>query len=715
MHVPSYLSLRSRRACFAGILSAALAASGPAHAADRTWSNTAGGVFGDSGNWVGGLVPGTNDNANFTANASYPVTFGGSATNYSAYFYAPGGTVSLGVGAANLYDVILFKLQGGTSGAASVELNSGAVSAYKVYLGDAASNNGNRLTVSNPGTTLDTRGDDIYVGSWGSGNELLIASGATVAAGRDLFVGYNATSSSNSVTVSGANSRLISTRSIVVGRTNDFNRLSVEGGAEVACTNGNTVIGDQGGADWNSVFVGSGCILTNVANSTCYAGNAGANNTLTVSNATFYCYGNLNVGQSGSFNRLEVLAGAKALPRPHLYIGGTATAASNTVVVAGSNSLVKVSVFDINVGNSGHYNALRITDGATVETYRSIYVGTTGASSYNQISVSGTNSLLRSNGGGASYSIAVGKVGTGNSLVMDDGAWFISDASVPSFSIGNDVGTSSNSAFIGSGCVVTNLGTVYVGQAGNNNSMIVSNATFTAGGYTHVGNNGSGNSMTLCGGTKYHYAGHAHVGYNTGATSNTLTVTGSGTVMTNQNYDLDVGYNGGGNRMRIADGALVAISRSVYVGHNAGATNNILEIDGGTLRSLQAYPGGTHTMTVANSGTLGVYGANSLLAAKALQIVSGSTLDIRLGPGGFTPIACTSAVTYDATTKLNVVADAFAKAGGGTIRVMTYANSTSRILEANITVSPAGTVVTQTNTYMDLTVPGAGGTVVLVR
>src|SRR5262249_21390664 len=45
-------------------------AAGRARASDYTWSNTAGGNWGDGSNWTGGLlpntVPGANDNALFT-------------------------------------------------------------------------------------------------------------------------------------------------------------------------------------------------------------------------------------------------------------------------------------------------------------------------------------------------------------------------------------------------------------------------------------------------------------------------------------------------------------------------------------------------------------------------------------------------------------------------------------------------------------------------
>ena len=685
-------------------------------AADRTWSNASGGAFGDTANWVGGFVPGALDTANFTANASYPVTFGNSITNASAYFYAPGGTVSLDIGAGNLYYVTYFRLQN-DPGAASVDLTSGALSAYKIYLGDWATHNGNRLTVKNPGTTVVTRNDDITVGASGSGNVLIVTNGASVISGRQTYAGYNATGSGNTILVTGAGSVLGSSVAngfgVVVGRYGDNNKLVVENGGKVFFPSAGFSIGDLAGSDGNSVFVGAGCLVTNgpTANTSAYIGNKGAYNAMTVSNATFILDFNLNVGLEGVFNRLDVLDGGVVSPRTHLYVGGTATAKSNTVVVSGAGSRIATSGFDVNVGNSGHWNTLQIADGGTVEANRTLYVGVQNGSSFNKILVSGASSVLRSKGNGATYSIAVGKSGTGNSLVLSDGASFICDAGVP-LSVGTDVGTSSNRVFIGSGCVATNTGLVYVGHAGDYNSMTVSNASFVAGGYTHAGYSGFGNSITICGGATYWFNGHLHVGYAAGASNNLFVATGAGTVVTNLNYDLDVGFNGSRNRMRIADGAEVTIRRSIYVGHNAGAVNNVLEIEGGTLRSLQD-SSGFPSMTVNNSGRLAVYGAYSVLKTKKLDVIGGSTLDIRFGEEGFTPIDATGTVTFDATTKLTVDARAH-RVEGAVVKLLNYGALSGEVLPENITLLPAGTTIDFAD-GKSISIKLPRGTVVVVR
>src|SRR5687768_18527599 len=45
------------------------------NAADRFWTNIVGGTFQSSTNWLGALVPGEADNANFLSNTTYRVSF----------------------------------------------------------------------------------------------------------------------------------------------------------------------------------------------------------------------------------------------------------------------------------------------------------------------------------------------------------------------------------------------------------------------------------------------------------------------------------------------------------------------------------------------------------------------------------------------------------------------------------------------------------------
>src|ERR1041385_3453459 len=69
-----------------------------ARGADRFWTNSAGGFFTVGANWFAGLVPGDSDNANFTNNASYQVSWIANRTNANAFFNADSGTVTQAIG-----------------------------------------------------------------------------------------------------------------------------------------------------------------------------------------------------------------------------------------------------------------------------------------------------------------------------------------------------------------------------------------------------------------------------------------------------------------------------------------------------------------------------------------------------------------------------------------------------------------------------------------
>ncbi len=664
-------------------------------AAERTWSNLSGGYFENSANWVGGNVPGEADVAIFSAAATYPVMLGESVTNHTALFSAPYGKVSLDIGEDNLYFVTLFRLQS-SDGNVEVDITSGKLDAYKVYLGDWAQHKGSVLTLKNPGTLVTTRNDDIYVGGSGSDNVFVVSNGASAVSGRVVYAGYQATGNNNSILVSGEESVLGSSRNgnfgLVIGNQGSNNRLIVEDKAQVIMPSAGFSIGETAGSHSNSIYMASGCFMTNgtAHNTQSHVGRKGSYNTMTLSNATLIIDFNLNVGHEGQFNKLNILDGGKVQSRTHLYIGSNASGISNEVHVVGEGSLVRTTQFDVNAGNYGNDNLLRISDGGTVESYRSIYAGTTGDSSGNRIIVEGSNSVLRSLGTSYQTSIAVGQVGTNNSLLVKDGASFVCDSGAFIY-VGKNADSVSNSVFIGPDAVATNTGLIYIGYEGDNSSLTVSNSIFYAGGYSYSGYTGSGNNVTICGGSTYTFTGHFHVGYNASACQNTLAVTGGGTVLTNLNYDLDVGFNGASNVMTIEDGAEVFIRRSVYVGHNAGATNNVLRINGGALYSQQNYSG-TPSMTVANSGTLSVYGTNSILEAKTLNIIDDSTLDIRFSDETFTPINATGTVTFDETTKLFVNALG-CKSEGQKITLLKYGRLEGEILPENITLLPVGTTI----------------------
>src|SRR5262245_6541248 len=72
-----------------------------AHCADRFWTNNAGGSFVGTANWLGNIVPATADNANFTNNASFQITWPGIVTNVNAFFNAGSSVITQAIGAVS--------------------------------------------------------------------------------------------------------------------------------------------------------------------------------------------------------------------------------------------------------------------------------------------------------------------------------------------------------------------------------------------------------------------------------------------------------------------------------------------------------------------------------------------------------------------------------------------------------------------------------------
>jgi autotransporter-associated beta strand protein/T5SS/PEP-CTERM-associated repeat protein len=180
---------------------------------------------------------------------------------------------------------------------------------------------------------------------------------------------------------------------------------------------------------------------------------------------------------------------------------------------------------------------------------------------------------------------------------------------------------------------IAGLGTS--GNFSNNNFVTVTGAgsllqnidplqTFT-GATLIVGNFGTGNRLTVSGGghvTMSHVSGLSGpddvvVGYQLGANSNTIAVTGAGSQMSSIDSTLYIGLNSSHNEMDILNGGLVS-SKNVRIGGGTGgsvsADSNVVLVDGavsawnisGTLRV--GSNGTNSTLTISNGGTVQVTG-----------------------------------------------------------------------------------------------------------
>jgi T5SS/PEP-CTERM-associated repeat protein len=304
-----------------------------------------------------------------------------------ASLWTNSGDLSVGYGGSSNSLVI--------SGGASVFNQAGYIGNY--------SGSSNSVIVSDEGS-LWTNAGDLYLGIFGSSNNLVISNGATVAvhgASYGTLFGFDAGSSNNSILVTGTNangtpSSFINTSAINLGFDGSGNTLTITGGAYVENTF--ALMGSSTFSSSNTVVVSdAGSLWTNT--------------------------GGVFVGQEGSGNQITVSNGASVTINATflgMVIGYGAVSSNNSVVITGTNAngyiSSLVSSMDFYAGYGGSSNSLTISGGAQVRDVNG-WIGYGASSSNNTVLVVGTNSLWTNSG-----NITIGAFGgPGNSLTVSDG------------------------------------------------------------------------------------------------------------------------------------------------------------------------------------------------------------------------------------------------------------------------------------------------------
>jgi hypothetical protein len=158
---------------------AALGAYRPAVAIE--WTNPAGGPFGDPSNWLGNVVPGANDPADFSLDSAYVVSLATNVTN--AALNVHGGAVSLDLGGFTYDGAVNVGQFGADHGRFSI--GNGTLRASVVYVGRNVGASGT-LTLSDGTLRVST---SEYVGNAGIGT-LIQAGGSHTA--DNLYLGLAA-------------------------------------------------------------------------------------------------------------------------------------------------------------------------------------------------------------------------------------------------------------------------------------------------------------------------------------------------------------------------------------------------------------------------------------------------------------------------------------------------------------------------------------------
>jgi T5SS/PEP-CTERM-associated repeat protein len=441
------------------------------------------------------------------------------------------------------------------SGTGTIGLNAGA--------------NSNTVNVTSANTRW-AMSSDLYVGSIGSFNHLVITNGGLVQNGYGAL-GLNSSSASNLVVVTTPGSVWTNQNDLYVGYVGQGNSLVISNGGLVVNSAG--ILGsDQLSINNLAVITGSGSLWSNRASLT--VGFISRGNTLVVSNsARVFASNNVIVGlDSGSIsNSLVLSSGAFLTNRNNGALGVNPGGNGNRAFVSGSNTLwgLGQSLF---VGSNGAMNRLVVSNGAQVFNSLAGNIGSSTDSSNNSAVVTGAGSAWQMRA-----DFELGYSGAGNLLVITNGGLLANSDG----GIGGFISASNNQAFVtGTNSVWTNHQDFILGIAGTGNELLV----------------GDGGLLENVQGT---------IGNAISSSNNQATVTGAGAVWNNR-AELNVGYGSSGNQLTVAKSGVVFASNSVFLGFMATSSNNWLHVYGGILRSTNAI--GTASLDIRRGTNLFDFG-----------------------------------------------------------------------------------------------------------
>jgi T5SS/PEP-CTERM-associated repeat protein len=519
-------------------------------------------------------------------------------------------------------------------------------------------NDGATNTLSNVTNTIT---GNVTIGTNGSFTLLVLSDNALLTNSLNGTIGRNSTAKSNEVRLISSTARWRMGGSLFVGSNGASSRLVVSNGALLEDFNGN--LGFLTASSNNSALVtGPGSLWTNSGSFSISGAffSTSRSNQLVVSNsaalvsiggATVGGYGNQVVvtgagsrweNQSGfSFgggpNRLEVSDGA-GLVSSNATIADLTGSGDVTVLLTGTATLW-TNTAELSMGYGGARGALTVSNGASLFLGGLARLGVIGGANFNSVSVTGP---------GTSWSIGsdlyVGYGGSANLLAISNGGFVVSSNA---FLGGAILGASGNSALVvGAGSVWSNRNFLYIGAADRDNQLVVSNgATFFVGssslvsadvlatsnsvtvsgsgsvwstvGVINLGDTGAGNRLVITNGGRLDGT-YLSVGESSSSSNNQVVVTGSGSTGNVSSF-LTVGKGGSGNRLEVNGGGRMA-SPFAEIG-SAGGNNLVLVTDAGSSWTNAG------TLTVGFDGT-----RNSLVVSNAAVV---STAGVQIGADSF--------------------------------------------------------------------------------
>lgn len=375
------------------------------------WTNTAGGNYNVAGNWLNNLVPGALDNAHFTSNASYQVTWTADAAAANAFFNASSGVVTQALGSrtwllTNSY--VVGQNAGSTatvvhaSGTLRIT-NSTGTALLDVRRGTNRLNAGvmevDQLLRTNVagrfefnGGTLITRGGTLAnngefdVGASGSTPAIWdVRAGGDVVVSSTVMVGLNVPGCQLLITNGG---KLFSSAAFICfNATSSSNAVFVSGSNSVFNNDGFLGLGESGPG--NVIQISNGGMMTNDIAQLGFTAPS-SNNLLRVTGVgSTWVSSSLTVGFQGRGNRVTVENGGLAVVNGDTQIGGSslASANSNSMLVTGSGSVWTNAGF-IYVGSASAGSSLTISNAGTVYA-NALTIGNLSSSTNNRSVVDG--------------------------------------------------------------------------------------------------------------------------------------------------------------------------------------------------------------------------------------------------------------------------------------------------------------------------------------
>lgn len=346
-------------------------------------------------------------------------------------------------------------------------------------------------------------------------------------------------------------------------------------------TNADFIVGDTGSR--NTLIVSNGAQLINVTKG--IIGNhpgANYNTAIVTGTGSLWKCDAVYVGWEGVGSQL-IIANGGVVEDDFGDVGWLVKGANNTVLITGGGSEWR-NLGDFYFGDYAPNNNMTITNGGWLTVTNDSYVGGWrwgggGESGRNYITVTGSNSLWRTDG-----ALVFGYYKDDNYLTVAAGGQLVSGSAT--------LGALSNAAnhritVTGAGSRWQNNGVLYVGGQGDNSTVILTN----------------GGSLVN--------SGHAYLAAESLSRGDAVYVTGTASVWTNYG-DIHVGFEGAAARLEMANRGKV-YSDNGLVGYSVGSTGNVVRITGAGS-----------AWNVSGQFTLGVNGrANQLTVTDGGRLASG--------------------------------------------------------------------------------------------